>query len=159
MWKWSRGDTMLPVTLFTDTTVNSCLETWGQCGKCYKILYGADTYIYITISMWTPDPHTYMCLLYIAFQSNFLFAVKMSVSNLWRLSSRCWSKAVGICDHSAARALVRSGPDVRWGDFSSSQRCLVGLRSVCRTLLTRFPKTNRLKSNIGGKNKLTNLTK
>ncbi|MCJ8750042.1 hypothetical protein PDJAM_G00194600 [Pangasius djambal] len=56
--------------------------------------------------------NTHMRMLKIPFQIYSLFAVIMSSTLLGRLSTRCWSVAVGICVHSATRALVRSGADV-----------------------------------------------
>ncbi|MCJ8748244.1 hypothetical protein PDJAM_G00162700, partial [Pangasius djambal] len=60
-----------------------------------------------------------------------------------KLSTRCWRVAVGICVHSATRALVRSGADVGMSRMSGVQSVFqfipkvfsgVEVRALCRTL-------------------------
>ena len=63
------------------------------------------------------------------------FAAITASTLLGKVSTRCWNIAVGICFHSATRALVRSGTDVGQLGLThnqhsnSSQRCSMGLRS------------------------------
>ncbi|KAB5549372.1 hypothetical protein PHYPO_G00066560, partial [Pangasianodon hypophthalmus] len=77
--------------------------------------YSVDRSIYLSIYTIRPKvcaPLT-ITLLNVSFQIySRVFAVIMSSTLLRSLSTRCWSVAVGICVHSATRALVRSGADV-----------------------------------------------
>lgn len=103
----------LTVVILLDVSVDLCFITSWEM----DLVHYGQNYVDSRLSH-----HRVMSLLNNRFQISFLFLFIIS-STLWRLSTRFWCIAVGICVHSAI--LVRSVTDVSWEGLgcSSSHRC------------------------------------